>query len=449
MSNSCWRMGCAIATAFLFSGCAGLPLDQGRSNVQSLVQARAPMMPVAGAVPGEWFAQPLTLERAQQIALSGNPSLKARYAELGLSAADVFEAGRLQNPSLGLSWLLPTGGAAGSKVGASLMTSFADLLLRSSRQRIANLEYASLQEVIATAVLDVLADTGRAWFECVAANQRVAVRRSIAEAAQLAADLARQYRDAGNISDLELQVQRAEATQARIALHDAQLDLADARATLQKLLGISALRSAWAVPESLPDMPPSALPMADELAARAIEQRLDIASARGHVQALRVKHESTRRYRLLVDSRVGATLDREADGARRVGPSAEIALPVFQQGQGAVARVEAELAAAMAKLEELEISAQAELARQVSRRELAREQVQAYREGLIPEREAVVARLTEQANYMLVDSFAVLMARQQEYDAYAGYVDAQLKFWNAHVELQRAMGSLRGLEEFR
>ncbi|MBK9251471.1 MAG: hypothetical protein IPM70_06030 [Proteobacteria bacterium] len=75
--------------------------------------------------------------------------------------------------------------------------------------------------------------------------------------------------------------------------------------------------------------------------------------------------------------------------------------------------------------------------------------MQAYREGLIPEREAVVARLTEQANYMLVDSFAVLMARQQEYDAYAGYVDAQLKFWNAHVELQRAMGSLRGLEESR
>jgi cobalt-zinc-cadmium efflux system outer membrane protein len=341
MSNSCWRMGCAIATAFLFSGCSGLPLDQGRSNVQSLVQARAPMMPVAGAVPGEWFAQPLTLERAQQIALLGNPSLKARYAELGLSAADVFEAGRLQNPSLGLSWLLPTGGAEGSKVGASLMTSFADLLLRSSRQRIANLEYVSQQEVIATAVLDVLADTGSAWFECVAANQRVAVRRSIAEAAQLAADLARQYRDAGNISDLELQVQRAEATQARIALHDAQLGLADARATLQKLLGISALRSAWAVPESLPDMPSSAQPMADELAARAIEQRL-ISPRPAAMCALRV-NTSPRRHRLL-RIRAWAHAQSEADGARRVGPSVEIAL-LPSSRPGAVARVEAELAA--------------------------------------------------------------------------------------------------------
>ena len=122
---------------------------------------------------------------------------------------------------------------------------------------------------------------------------------------------------------------------------------------------------------------------------------------------------------------------------------------MFQQGQGAVARADAQLAEAQSVLAELETAAQAELARQLSRRDLAREQVGAYREGLIPEREAVVARITEQANFMLVDSFAVLVARQQEYAAYAGYVDAQLKFWNAHVELMRALGSQRGLEESR
>jgi outer membrane protein, heavy metal efflux system len=158
---------------------------------------------------------------------------------------------------------------------------------------------------------------------------------------------------------------------------------------------------------------------------------------------------AARRYRLLADSRVGAELEREGDGAKRFGPSVELALPAFQQGQGAVARADAELASAQAALNELENSAQAEIARQVSRMELAREQVNAYREGLIPEREAVVARITEQANYMLVDSFAVLLARQQQYSAYAGYVDAQLKFWNAQVELLRAVGSQRSQEEPR
>jgi hypothetical protein len=71
--------------------------------------------------------------------------------------------------------------------------------------------------------------------------------------------------------------------------------------------------------------------------------------------------------------------------------------------------------------------------------------VQAYREGLIPEREAVVA-LTEQANYTCCGQLAVLMARQQEYNAYAA-MDAQRKFWNAHRTAARD-GMVR-LEESR
>ena len=449
MSKSYRRMYCAIATALLVGGCASLPLEQGRSHIQALVGARPTATSAADSSVAQWLAAPLTLESAQQIALLRNARLKANYARLGLSAADVFEAGRLQNPSLGISWLLPVGGADGSKVGASLMTSFADLLLRSSRQRIAAAGYAGMQEQIAAASLDALAATQRAWFDCVAANQRVAVRRSIADAAQLAADLAQQYREAGNVSALEVQLQRAEASQSRIALHDAQMRLADARAELQKQLGLGINESAWTVPESLPEVPQGAVPETQALMARVLDQRLDISAARRHVQALAENRDATRRYRLLADSRIGAVLDRESDGAKRIGPAVEVALPVFQQGQGAVARAQARLAEAQALLAELETTAQLDLARQLARMELAREQVKAYREGLVPEREAVVARLTEKANFMLVDTFAVLMARQQEYAAYAGYVDAQLNFWNAHVEVLRALGSQRALEETR
>ena len=44
MSRLFGRLGGAIATAFVVSGCAGLPLEQGRSNVQSLVHSRAPVI---------------------------------------------------------------------------------------------------------------------------------------------------------------------------------------------------------------------------------------------------------------------------------------------------------------------------------------------------------------------------------------------------------------------
>ena len=451
MYRSYGRLCCALVVAVLASGCAGVPLDQGQSNVRALVQPRISesVTGTAEASIDQWLATPLTLERAQQIALLRNPALQAAFARLGLTAADVFEAGRLQNPSLGLSWLLPLGSAEGSKVGASLFTSFADVLLRRSRQRIAGQEYTALQEQIASSALDVLADTQRAWFECVAAQQRVAVRESIAEAAQLTADLARRYREAGNISVLQLQIQRAEASQARIALHEARMQRVDARAELQKVLGLPAVQSGWSVPEALPEVPKSDAQQAEGLVARVLEQRLDISAARRHVQALTERQAATQRVRLLAESRVGAALEREPDGVRRLGPAVEVALPLFQQGQGAVARASAQLEMAESALQELEIGAQAEVVRHIARRDLARERSLAYRDELIPQREAVVAGTTEQANFMLVDSFAVLAARQQEYAAYAGYVDAQLSFWQAHVELLRATGSLRGTEESR
>jgi cobalt-zinc-cadmium efflux system outer membrane protein len=201
------------------------------------------------------------------------------------------------------------------------------------------------------------------------------------------------------------------------------------------------------VPEALPELPPqSAVSQADTLQALALEQRLDLAAAHRRVEALRVQRDAIRRYRYVANVQTGAAYEREADDAKRLGPTVQLGLPLFQQGQGAMARAAAELARAEAEVTELENTIQAEVARHLQRMELARLQAEAYREGLIPQREAVVARLKEQADFMLVDSFAVLTARQQEYAAYAGYVDAALTYWTAQTELSRVMGSQRDAE---
>src|SRR5690242_7375992 len=131
MFNSNWRTTCALAMVFLVSGCASLPLQEGRSNIDAMLQARA-VSPQAGAAYAnasadsqqvdaqiaQWLSAPLTFESAQRIALLRNPRIRMEYARLGLTAADVFEAGRLQNPTFGLSWLLPVGQAQGVKLGA-------------------------------------------------------------------------------------------------------------------------------------------------------------------------------------------------------------------------------------------------------------------------------------------------------------------------------------------
>ena len=144
---------------------------------------------------------------------------------------------------------------------------------------------------------------------------------------------------------------------------------------------------------------------------------------------------------LLARSDAGAAFEREADGSKRLGPSVSLELPLFQQGQGRVVRAVAELEQAQAVQRELEIAIDADVQQQLQRVALASDAATGYREGLIPQREAIVARLQEQANFMIVDTFKVLLAKQQEYAAYDGYVDAVQDYWRARVALLRAVGT--------
>lgn len=144
------------------------------------------------------------MSTAVSVALSRNPILQSQFARLGLSAADVFEASSLSNPGLGLAVLWPEGGASGTKLTAGASSGFGELLLRHARIGVVSSEYRRMQELVAGAVVGLTVDVQRAWFDAVAATQKAAMRRTMAESAQTAADLAERYHQAGNINQLAL-----------------------------------------------------------------------------------------------------------------------------------------------------------------------------------------------------------------------------------------------------
>ena len=283
MSIGYWRASAAILLAGI-AGCAAVPLEPGKARVHELVQARSGAALPADAAHVDQSVQallrePLQLPAAVQIALLRNPTLQLEFARLGIGAADAFEASRLSNPGVNFAVLFPTGGASGNKLTAGATLGFSDLLLRPVRGRIAASEYQRTQELVAASILDLALDVQRAWFDCVGASQHAAVRRSIGESAQSAAELAARYHQAGNIDQIALQLEAAAASEARIALTQADTDATEARVHLQNLLGLGAAEASWTVPESLP---PPATAAADpaKLQTLALEQRLDLAAAR-------------------------------------------------------------------------------------------------------------------------------------------------------------------------
>ncbi|HUO82465.1 MAG TPA: TolC family protein [Gammaproteobacteria bacterium] len=438
--------GAGLAAAVL-AACAGVPSDSGRDAVRGLAAERG--LEVAGPADeenhdlvDELLSEPLDAQDAVAIALLQSPRLRLAYAELDFAAADVYEAGRLSNPRLSAAWLDSDDPAAtADQVTFGLAQSFTDLLLLRARGRLARGEFQRAEQLAAGEIIDLAADVQAAWFELAGAEQIAVMRTAIVEATGASAELAQRFFEAGNITHLELALERAAASEARLALLDARGRIELKRAHFNRLLALPA-EADYEIVSGLPEPPPTEHAVA-ALIERAFDTRLDLAAQRRDVELLADNLGVNRRYRwlgALGDVEVGAERERETDGATLRGPTLELELPVFNQNADSVTRAEARLAIAEAELRalELEIGNAVRLAH--AQMQTARERLREHAEALVPLREEIVARTQEQVNFMLMGPFELLRARRQEYDAYQGYLEAVRDYWLARAELGRAVG---------
>jgi hypothetical protein len=102
----------AVAT---FAGCASFSPDGGFSTVEQAAKDRLGKEVRWARTPadqdgidqrvGELLAKPLSPDDAVQISLLNNRGLQASFQELGITEAEVVEAGRLPNPGFSFSRL--------------------------------------------------------------------------------------------------------------------------------------------------------------------------------------------------------------------------------------------------------------------------------------------------------------------------------------------------------
>jgi cobalt-zinc-cadmium efflux system outer membrane protein len=444
------RAGLAcVGLAILLAGCAGAPRPD-TARIDELITARGGQVPAWSATDAdaarvsEMLREPLTLERAVDLAFLRNPRIRATYAEIGVAEADLLQASRPGNPRLGYVSLEEKGSGA-SQITRSVSLGFADLLLLPSRARLARAELERSRELVGAALLELEAQVQAGWFRHVSALQVAEMRQLASEAAAASAEFAQKLRDAGNLPAKELALEVAAATEARVAASRARAEVVKSRAALAGLLGVS-LRESWQVVRQLP-APPASEVQQDGLADEALKTRLDVAAARREIEVLSGALGLTRRWRWLGEVRVGYERESETSGARLRGPSLDVELPIFNQNQSGVVRAEAELEAAQARLSTLELSVRNEVAAGLDRLEAAREIAEAYRTSLIPQREAIVARTQEETNYMLAGTFELIQASREEFDAYQEYLEAVRDYWTERTELRRlAGGALPGDE---
>src|SRR5687768_4984889 len=117
--------------AAAIAACAGVQAERGHKEVGGWVQERSghstgweqgsqEQEEISRRV-SELLREGLTAERAVQIALVNNPGLQETYEGLGVSQADMLQAGLLTNPRFGLSLGFPTDPAGINETEMSLV----------------------------------------------------------------------------------------------------------------------------------------------------------------------------------------------------------------------------------------------------------------------------------------------------------------------------------------
>ncbi len=433
----------ASLLALTLSGCASLPADWGRPEVAKLTADRGRALPQPSDIATfnrELLAKPLTATAAVQLALVNNPAVRAETARLGFAAADVYEAGRLANPVFSFALLTPgPPDAVARQVTLGVAVSFIDLLFLPARQRYADTQFEAAKLSVGSVAINLAADTERAWYEAVGAQQLAVMRETVSKAARASADLAQRFVDAGTLSKRELALEQAAASQAYLDLIGAQAKAVEMRTALSRLMGLPAVDDRWVLDARLAE-PLVDEDSTDELLKLAVDGRLDVAAADKRAAAFASRYRLERHSRLVDNIQIGYQRQKDYDGSVNDGPTLSLGIPIFNWGSGRVAAAQAQLQQAEAELDSLVLDRANDIKLAQAQVLAAKARATGYRTQLIPQREEVVARMQQEVNFMFIGIFELLVAKQQEYDAYAGYLESVRDYWIARVELARAVG---------
>lgn len=381
----------------------------------------------------------LTVESAIQIALLNNKGLQATYEDLSVAQADLVQAGLLRNPVFGAGIAFPVAGLAQTGVSLSVTQDFLSVFLLAARKKVAEAELHATTLRVGNAVLRMNYEVELAFYDLAARQQISAMRKTILEAGDAGLDLAQRQHEAGNISDLDLANEQSLYEQVRTDLVRSDAAIITAREVLTRLLGLWGSDATYRIAEKLPELPEEEVGL-ERLESFALGRRLDLGAA--HEEARAISHElaMARNYRWLGATSVAGNYEHAPEGFAVAGPSVGVEVPIFDQKQGIVARLEGRLRACLAREAALAVDVRSEVRAARSQVVATRAMVERYAKVVVPLRQRVVALTQEHYNGMLLGPYQLLRAKENEVTTYREFIEALRDYWAARADLERATG---------
>jgi len=446
--NAAWL----FALLVFLSGCTTVSLNAGFAEIGALVEKRNAIKifwnggteldreaadKVRSLLKGR-----LTPDEVVQIALLNNRDLQAIYSDLGVAQADLVQAGLLSNPIFNAGVFFPVSGGK-PDLELNVVMNFLDLFYRPLRERVAAAQFEETKLRVTGSVLDFAAQVRAAFYAHQANEQMLEMRQTILQSLMASYEVTRRLHEAGNITDLELNRERALAETAKLDLRSAEMAERQTREQLNDLMGIWANDTEWQTDRRLPDIPPEPMPL-EGLERTALAQSIDLSNARQRVVVAGEQLGLDRAASLIPESHSGV-LGEKDDGAWKVGPVLEFPVPLFDQGQARIGRAVAELRRAQQEYYAMAVRIRSAARALRDQIQGARDRALYYRDIMLPLQERIVNEAQLHYNAMQIGPVQLLRAREQQIETAVAYVEALRDYWLARTDLGQILsGRLPG-----
>jgi outer membrane protein TolC len=434
-----------VLVSAVLAGCASFSPDAGFSSIESAAKDKlgkdvrwarsdADVDTIDRRV-RELLAKPLSVDDAVQVALLNNRGLQARFQDLGITEAEVVQAGRLPNPGFTFGRL-----RQGDEVELErgLHLNLARLLTLPMVSQLEARRFEQVKREVTMDVLSLAADARKAYFQAVAAEETVRYMRQVKQTAEASAELARRMEQVGNFS--KLASAREQAFYADAALGFARADQAQraSRERLARLLGVWGDQLQFQLPERLPDLPAEARNQPD-IEAVAMAQRLDVQAAKLGAEQTAKNLGLTRTTRFINVLELGLVRNTSNEAPRQTGWEIGLELPLFDWGGARVARAEAIYMQALHRAAQTAINARSEVREAYGNYRSAYDIARHQRDEIVPLKKRISEEQGLRYNGMIIGVFELLADARSQITSVNAYIESLRDFWLAQSDLDMAL----------
>jgi len=405
------------------------------------------------------FKKTISADTAVQVALLNNKGLQAAYAELGLSAADVWQQALLENPtvSIGVLGIASPGLGLFRAIEGIIANNILALATRDRRIDIADARFRQAQLKAANATLTLAVDTRRAWINAVSAFETVYYLKQGLATADAASELAKRLGETGAMPKGEQA--REHAFYAELTGQTAQAKLAAqlAKEELTRLMGLWGAEVDYFIPDKLPALP-GGLVNKSAVEREALRNRVDLQIAKVELEVSAKSFGLTDATKYVTDLEVisGVELEREIDtdyelvGGDLTKTTAvettitpqiefEFVIPIFDSGEARLRKAELAYMQAANLLAEKAVNIRSEARSAYTAYRATYDIALHYRNSVLPLRVTIEEEALLTYNGMISNTFELLADTRAKVGTLLDSVNAKRDFWLADANLSAAI----------